>query len=136
MIFNVENKQDVHPFRARRPGRHCRELLYHRFNLSSEAQPVFTIGSYLSGRDTVAFCLSKGCNVEVINEGNPKAFDNYRQKSRGSVGRAVNSSRARPYGAITRGFYAQPVGETRSLNLDPRIGARCLERWGYRKSRV
>lgn len=95
MTLNVENKQNVLLYRAKRRGRHCLKLLYQRFNPSSETQPVFILGSGRSGTDIVAYCLSKGWDVELINEDNPKAFDNWRLKGLEAVGRAVDSSKAR-----------------------------------------
>lgn len=95
MTLNVENKQNVLLYKAKRRGRHYLKLAYQRLNPSSDTQPVFILGSGRSGTDIVASCLSKGWDVELINEDNPKAFNNWRLKSLESVSHAVNASGAR-----------------------------------------
>ncbi|MDK8464261.1 sulfotransferase [Marinobacter sp. SS13-12] len=94
MTLNVENKQNVLLYRAKRRGRHYLKLLYQRVNPSHETRPVFILGSGRSGTDIVSHCLSKAWDVELINEDNPKAFDNWRLKSLEAVKGAVNASNA------------------------------------------
>lgn len=94
MTLNVENKQNVLLYRAKRRGRHYLKLLYQRVTPSHETRPVFILGSGRSGTDIVAHCLGKAWSVELINEDNPKAFDNWRLKSLDTVKGAVNASNA------------------------------------------
>ncbi|WP_417566829.1 sulfotransferase family protein [Marinobacter sp.] len=95
MTLNVENKDNVFLYRTKRRGRRYAKLLYHFLTPSSEARPVFILGSGRSGTDIVSHCLNKGWDVELINEDNPKAFDNWRLKSLEAVEDAVDSSKAR-----------------------------------------
>ena len=68
--------------------------LYQLLAGRGETRPVFILGSGRSGTDIVAHCLSKAWDVELVNEDNPKAFDNWRLKSLDVVERYVESSRA------------------------------------------
>lgn len=71
------------------------KLLFQLFGPSRGARPVFILGSGRSGTDIVSHCLSQAMNVELINEDNPKTFDNWRLKSLDAVGHAVDLSRAK-----------------------------------------
>ncbi|GGC72874.1 sulfotransferase family protein [Marinobacter halophilus] len=94
MTLNVENKQNVLIFRAKRRGRHYLKLLRQRLTPSRETRPVFILGSGRSGTDIVSHCLSKAWDVELINEDNPTAFENWRLKSLDVVASAVDASKA------------------------------------------
>jgi hypothetical protein len=95
MTLNVKNKQNVLLYRVKRRARYCLNVLYQLVTRSRESRPVFILGSGLSGTDIVSHCLSKSKDVELVNEDNPKAFDNWRLKSLDMVGQVVESSRAR-----------------------------------------
>ncbi|MBL3556707.1 MULTISPECIES: sulfotransferase family protein [Marinobacter] len=94
MTLNVEIKQSVLLYRAKRRGRYYLKRLYQFVTPSQATRPVFILGSGRSGTDIVSHCLSKAWDVELINEDNPKAFDNWRLKNFDAVQSAVNSSRA------------------------------------------
>lgn len=95
MTLNVNTKQNVLVYRAQRRVRYYAKGLYQFFTTFGGTSPIFIVGSGRSGTDIVAHCLSKAWDVELINEDNPKAFDNWRLKGLDSVGRSVESSRAR-----------------------------------------
>lgn len=94
MTLNVEYKQNVALYRAKRKGRYYIKRLYQFVSPSHTTQPVFILGSGRSGTDIVAHCLGKAWGVELINEDNPKAFDNWRLKSLDAVKGAVDASNA------------------------------------------
>jgi hypothetical protein len=94
MTLNVEYKQNVALYRAKRKGRHYLKRLYQLISPSRAARPVFILGSGRSGTDIVSHCLSKAWDVELVNEDNPKAFDNWRLKSLDVVERTVHASNA------------------------------------------
>ena len=94
MTLNVKNKQNLLLYRAKRRGRYLLKRLYQVLNPCRETRPVFILGSGRSGTDIVSHCLSKAWNVELINEDNPKAFDNWRLKGLDAVEQALDSSGA------------------------------------------
>lgn len=94
MTLNVEYKQSVALYRAKRRGRHYLKRLYQLISPSQATRPVFILGSGRSGTDIVCHCLSKAWNVELVNEDNPKAFDNWRLKSLDIVEEALQASNA------------------------------------------
>jgi len=95
MTLNIANRKSAQLYRAMRRGRHYVKLAYQLLTPSGEAQPVFILGSGRSGTDIVSHCLSRAWDVELINEDNPKAFDNWRLRGLDVVARAVELSRAR-----------------------------------------
>lgn len=95
MTLKVENKQSVILYRVKRRTRYYLKTLYQFINPGRVTQPVFLIGSGRSGTDIVAHCLSKVWDVELVNEDNPKAFENWRLIGVDVVGRVLRESRAR-----------------------------------------
>lgn len=94
MTLNVKNKQNLPLYRVQRRGRNYLKPLYQFLKPAREARPVFILGSGRSGTDIVSHCLNIAWDVELINEDNPKAFDNWRLKSLAAVKGAVDASRA------------------------------------------
>ena len=95
MTLNIANRKNAQLYRAMRRGRHYLKRAYQRLIPSAETRPAFILGSGRSGTDIVSHCLSRAWDVELLNEDNPKAFDNWRLKGLDVVGRAVDSSGAR-----------------------------------------
>jgi hypothetical protein len=95
MTLNVKNKENDLLYRAKRRARYYVKVLYQLVTRFRETRPMFIVGSGRSGTDIVSHCLSKSWDVELVNEDNPKAFDNWRLKSLDVVGQVVESSRAR-----------------------------------------
>lgn len=95
MTLHVQTNGSAYLYRVKRRVRYLLKKVYHRFHCSDQSRPVFLLGSGRSGTDIVAHCLSKDWNVELINEDNPKAFENWRLKGLDVVEQAVDSSGAR-----------------------------------------
>jgi hypothetical protein len=95
VTLNFKNKQNFLLYRAKRRARYCSKVLCQLVTPFRETRPVFILGSGRSGTDIVSHCLSKSWDVDLVNEDNPKAFDNWRLKSLDVVGQIVESSRAR-----------------------------------------
>lgn len=95
MTLNVRNKRFPYAYRAKRCVRYILKQFYQRVSWTNESRAVFILGSGRSGTDIVAHCLSKAWDVELINEDNPKAFDNWRLKCLDAVSEAVKASGAK-----------------------------------------
>jgi len=94
MTLNVRSNGSPYPYKVKRKFRHLLKNFYQRLRRNDASRPVFLLGSGRSGTDIVAHCLSKGWRVELINEDNPKAFENWRLRGVAVVEQAVCSSGA------------------------------------------
>lgn len=94
MTLNVRNKQGFYAHRLRRRIRYILKKFYQQIYRSNRSEPVFVLGSGRSGTDIVAHCLSKSWDTELINEDNPKAFENWRLKSLNVVSQSLDATGA------------------------------------------
>lgn len=94
MTLHIQ-RRNIYLYKLQRKLWFFRKKLYQRFQKNGDPVPVFIIGSGRSGTDIAAYCLSRSWDVELINEDNPKAFDNWRLKDLNVVRDVVASSRAR-----------------------------------------
>lgn len=95
MTLNVKSKRFIFSRRIKRRTRYLLKKLYQVIFPSHGSRAVFVLGSGRSGTDIVAHCLSKAWDTELINEDNPKAFENWRFKDLETVCHAVDSSSAK-----------------------------------------
>lgn len=95
MTLNVQSKPFVYTHRLKRRTRHILKKFYQCLIRKGEARAVFVLGSGRSGTDIVAHCLGKAWDSELVNEDNPKAFDNWRLKPLDSVTQTVDNSWAK-----------------------------------------
>ncbi|MDZ7759345.1 MAG: hypothetical protein U5L00_03700 [Desulfovermiculus sp.] len=87
-------RRNIYLYKLQRKLWFFRKKLYQRFQKKATPVPVFIIGSGRSGTDIVAYCLSRSWDVELINEDNSKAFDNWRLKDLSVVRDVVANSKA------------------------------------------
>lgn len=94
MTLHVEYRGSEFAYRANRKLRHLRKQAYLLVRPAEQTHPVFLVGSGRSGTDIVAHSLSRCWEVEMINEDNPKAFENWRLRDLDSVEQVIRASRA------------------------------------------
>lgn len=94
MTLHLQSK-NIYLYKLKRKIWFYSKKLYQCLQKNANPVPVFIIGSGRSGTDIAAHCLSRSLDVELINEDNPKAFDNWRLKDLNVVKDIIASSRAR-----------------------------------------
>lgn len=94
MTLNIDRRNSKLLFRMRRKVRHLAKKVYQFIRRSKKAQPVFIVGSGRSGTDIVAHSLSLLWDVDLVNEDNPKAFENWRLKDLNTITKVIHESRA------------------------------------------
>ena len=94
MTLNVRTKGSTASYRLKRKFRYLLKNFYQRLSRNDQSRPAFVLGSGRSGTDLVAHCLSKAWDVDLVNEDNPKAFENWRLRSLDVVERTVHASNA------------------------------------------
>ncbi|MGM0766744.1 MAG: sulfotransferase [Pseudomonadota bacterium] len=94
MTLYVDRQGSELAYRAGRKLRHLRKQAYQLVWPADQTRPVFLVGSGRSGTDIVAYSLSRCRDVELVNEDNPKAFENWRFRNLDDIERVIHASRA------------------------------------------
>jgi len=94
MTLNLDHRAGVVSFRVKRKIRHLGKKAYQAIRPAEGTRPVFLVGCGRSGTDIVAYSINMCRDVDVVNEDNPKAFENWRLKDRPTLSSLINESKA------------------------------------------